>query len=146
MRIPEGIMEKTIYREKSLKYISSPEQLNDYLKVTKPAVWVVLAAVVLLLVGLLIWGAFAYIASSVSGTGTVEDKSIVITFPDDDFSMNVQEGMNVIVGDEEGLITSVGRDSQGHIFAVADIDLEDGTYDVVVNYKQTQVLGLLLGD
>ncbi len=37
-------MAKQIYREKSLNYISSPEQLNDYLKVTKPAVWAILAA------------------------------------------------------------------------------------------------------
>ena len=46
---------KQVYREKSLERISSPEQLNDYLKVTKPMVWVVLIAAVLLIVGFLIW-------------------------------------------------------------------------------------------
>ena len=30
---------KQVYREKSLERMSSPEQLNDYLKVTKPMVW-----------------------------------------------------------------------------------------------------------
>ena len=38
-------MAKGLFREKSLNYISSPEQLNDYLKVTKPAVWIVLIAI-----------------------------------------------------------------------------------------------------
>ena len=35
--------------------ISSPEQLTDYLRVTNPGIWVVLAAVILLLAGVLAW-------------------------------------------------------------------------------------------
>lgn len=41
--------DQQLFREKSLKYISSPEQINDYLKVTKPAVWGVLVAIIILL-------------------------------------------------------------------------------------------------
>ena len=45
-------MEQTsVYRKASVERISSPEQLNDYLRVTNPSVWIVLAAVVLLLAG-----------------------------------------------------------------------------------------------
>ncbi len=139
-------MAKQIYREKSLKYISSPEQLNDYLKVTKPAVWAVLAAVVLLLVGLLVWSSFAYIASSVNGVAEVDDGKMVVEFSDARYSSNVEEGMNIVVGDKEIPIVSVGRNDKGNVFAVADTDLEDGTYDVTVTYKQTQVLGLLFGN
>ena len=51
-------MDNKIYRETSVNRISSPEQLNDYLKVTKPGVWIVLLAVALLLAGLLVWGIF----------------------------------------------------------------------------------------
>ena len=47
-----------IFREKSMERISSPEQLHDYIRVTTPAVWVVLIAIVLLLVGVVIWGIF----------------------------------------------------------------------------------------
>ncbi len=45
----------SIFRQKSLKRVSSPEELNDYIRVTSPSVWVVLAALVLLLVGMLAW-------------------------------------------------------------------------------------------
>lgn len=38
-----------LYREKVLKKISTPEQLTDCLRVTNPSVWIILAAVVLLL-------------------------------------------------------------------------------------------------
>ena len=36
-----------LFREKSLEAIESPESLNDYLRVTSPQVWLVLAAVML---------------------------------------------------------------------------------------------------
>ena len=47
-----------IFRQKSMDRISSPEQLNDYIRVTTPSVWIVLAALVLLLVGMLVWSVF----------------------------------------------------------------------------------------
>ena len=47
-----------IFREKSLDRVSSPEQLNDYIRVTTPSVWIVLVALVLLLAGMLVWSIF----------------------------------------------------------------------------------------
>ena len=42
--------EKTsIFRKKSIARISSPEQLNDYICVSSPSVWLLLAAVAVLL-------------------------------------------------------------------------------------------------
>ena len=49
-------MKNSIFREKSLTQVSSPEQLNDYIRVSTPAVWLVLTAIVLLLVGVALWG------------------------------------------------------------------------------------------
>lgn len=37
-------MNDKIFRKKSVEKMSSPEQLNDYVKVTNPGVWMVLAA------------------------------------------------------------------------------------------------------
>ena len=44
-----------IFREKSIERISSPEELNDYIRVTSPSVWLVLAALIILLAGMLAW-------------------------------------------------------------------------------------------
>ena len=41
--------EPTVFRKKALERMSSPEQLTDYLCVTNPGIWVLLAAVILLL-------------------------------------------------------------------------------------------------
>ena len=58
----KGAGEKTkLFREKNLERLESPEQLNDYLRVTSPGVWMILSAVVLLLIGVFIWGVFGRI-------------------------------------------------------------------------------------
>jgi len=50
--------ENRIFRKKSLERISGPEELNDYIRVTTPSVWLVLAALVILLAGMLAWSMF----------------------------------------------------------------------------------------
>ena len=44
-----------LYRKTSLDRISSPESLNDYIRVTTPSVWIVMLAIVALLLGMLAW-------------------------------------------------------------------------------------------
>ena len=53
--------EKSIFRKKSLERVTSPEQLNDYIKVTTPSVWVILAAMLILIAGTLFWAVFGKI-------------------------------------------------------------------------------------
>ena len=71
--------EKSIFRDKSLERISTPEQLNDYIKVTKPSVWVVLIATILLIAGALVWAIFGKIeVNTENGTRTVAPISYLI--------------------------------------------------------------------
>ena len=86
---------KSVYRQSSLDRIQSPEQLNSYLRVTNPSAWIVLIAVIVLLVGALVWGSFTYIGSFVDGNAHVENGVMTIVFEDDDLARNVQPGMNV---------------------------------------------------
>ncbi len=53
--------EKSIFRKKSLERVTSPEQLNDYIKVTTPSVWMILFATLILIIGTLFWGIFGKI-------------------------------------------------------------------------------------
>ena len=58
----EGRMEeKSIFRKKSLERVTSPEQLNDYIKVTTPSVWMIMFATLVLIVGTLFWAVFGRI-------------------------------------------------------------------------------------
>ena len=44
-----------LFRDKSLEQVRSPEQLNDYIRVTTPPVWLALIASTILLLGALAW-------------------------------------------------------------------------------------------
>ena len=43
------------FKKKSVDRVQSPEELNDYIRVTSPSVWLVLLAIVLLLIGIVAW-------------------------------------------------------------------------------------------
>ncbi len=136
-------MADSIFREKSLKRITSPEELGDYLRVTSPTVWLVLGAVVLLLVGMLIWSATSSIDSIITGTAQVEEGNMRILFDDEQLAESVKPGMTVKVGETESRIVSLGTGADGTVFAMAESTLADGSYPAKVVLRQTQVLRLL---
>lgn len=61
----------SIFRQKSIDRVSSPEQLNDYIRVTTPSVWLVLLALVILLLGMLAWSILGTV-EAVSPDGVVQ--------------------------------------------------------------------------
>ncbi len=62
-----------LFREKSLEAVESPESLNDYLRVTSPGVWLVLAAVIVLLIGAILWGVFGHVRTTARVAVAVEN-------------------------------------------------------------------------
>ena len=132
-----------IYRQKSMERIQSPEQLDHYLRVTNPVVWAILAAVILMLAGMLLWSSVASVESYVTGSAYVENGEMDIWFEDNQLSRNVEAGMFASIGEEEVLITSVGSTEDGQIFALADTDLADGIYSARITYRNTQIMRLV---
>ena len=136
-------MEQTrLYRKESLDQIQSPERLNEYLRVTSPSVWVLLAAVILLLAGLLIWGSFTYIDSVAPASAEVSGGTMTLRFENEGDAENIEAGMPVRIGESSAEILSLGRDEQGP-FALARTELPDGQYEASVRYSQTQILKLI---
>lgn len=60
-------MNDSIFRKKSVDRISSPEESLDYLRVTKPAIWMILVAIVFILIAIAVW----------SITGRIEENILV---------------------------------------------------------------------
>ena len=136
-------MEDSLFREKAINKISSPEDLSNYLHVTRPSVWLMLVAVILMLGGMLVWSSVAGIDSFATGTAEVTDGTMHIHFDNEQIAENVECGMSVITGESESRISNIGTDEKGVLFAVAPTDLADGSYTVRVLFKQTRVLSLL---
>ena len=136
-------MSEPIFREKSLQRLTSPEELGEYLRVTNPSVWIVLIAVILMLVGTLIWSASYSIDSFVPGTAQVEDGSMRVFLDDAQLMSGITPGMTVKVGETESRITGIGVDADGNPFAAAPASLADGVYPASVILRRTQILKLL---
>ncbi len=77
-------MGSTIFREKSLKKIASPEQMNDYIRVSSPSVWMVLTAVIVLLAGVCVWGMFGHLDTAVQTGGVCADGHLTVLVGEED--------------------------------------------------------------
>ncbi|HAG68914.1 MAG TPA: hypothetical protein DCL38_02960 [Lachnospiraceae bacterium] len=95
-----------LFREKSLNRMASPEELDNYLKVTNPGTWFILSAVVVFLAGLMIWGYFGRLESTMTGFGRMDDGRFVIYVTGDRF-MKLKLGMQVKADKESGQISEL---------------------------------------
>ncbi len=124
--------------------IASPEQLNDYLKVTSPKVWLLFVAIVLLVGSLLVWSNFATIESYATGTATASNGELTVTFDDPAKASKVHPGMEMEVGDVRCEVLTIGVGPSGETIASAQANIPDGAYDVRVGYSTSQVISMLL--
>lgn len=62
-------MEKSIFRQSALERLSTPEQLDQAMRITSPAAWLALAAFAALIAGGLIWSFIGTVPEKVSGKG-----------------------------------------------------------------------------
>lgn len=119
----------SIFRQTSLERISSPEQLTDYLRVTNPGIWALLAAIIFLLAGLFVWSMTGNLETVADGVAVVENGQAQIMVTD---SSAVESGMTVRIGSDEYSIATVEQDDYGRAVAYAPIDKTDGKYDVKI--------------
>ena len=69
-------MKNSLFREKAYKKALSPEQINDYIKTSKPSVWVILSVIVILLFGAFVWSVCGKIEMTITSVTVCEaDKS-----------------------------------------------------------------------
>ena len=79
-------MDHSVFRQKSMERITSPEQMNDYIRVSNPSVWMLLAAVIVLLIGVCVWGAFGHLDTVVQTGGICEDGRLTVYLSEGDFA------------------------------------------------------------
>ena len=124
-------MENTIFRQKSMERVSSPEQLNDYIRVTNPGIWAVLAAVIILLIGFVVWGV----------TGTLETKVNTAA---------ISDGGTVILYVSEADIENIAQDNtvriSGNDYTITDIAVEPVAVDESFTAYTLHIGGLSVGE
>ena len=84
--------------EKRMNRVNSPEQLNQYIKLSNPGVWVILAAIIILLIGVCIWGLFGKIDNKLK-TVVIVDNYIANCYIKEDDITKVENGMKLEIND-----------------------------------------------
>lgn len=102
-------MENPIFRKKNIERVSSPEQLNDYIRVTSPGVWIVLFAVLLLLAGFIVWGTVGKLETKLNVVAVSAGEEVVCYVRMEDIS-KVETGDAVRVGNEEFSIAAIASE------------------------------------
>jgi Na+-transporting NADH:ubiquinone oxidoreductase subunit NqrC len=141
-------MQSQIFRNKSVERISSPEQLQDYMRVTTPGVWMVLTAVILLLAGMIISSAVVTMESTIKEQAVVEEDGTLlqIALPMAQKEL-VEPGMLVRVANREARIDMIFQ-LEGEVQVLAELTgegdkLSAGTYDVEIVTETVTPISLL---
>ena len=101
-------MNEGIFRKKSIDKVSSPESLNDYVKVASPSVWVILIGIIILLIGICVWGVMGRLDTKVN-VGVKCDGSENICYIGENDINNVKVGQIFDVAGTECEIFEIGR-------------------------------------
>ena len=153
-----------LFREKSLEAVESPESLNDYLRVTSPGVWLVMASAIVLLIGGILWGIFGHIRTTANfAVAVTQEKSIcyvtygqidkvmargIINIEGADYPLRTDAkiAMEFISEDVSPRVLLAGNLSAGDFVMLVkvDTDLADGIYSATAVTEDLQPISLLL--
>lgn len=155
-------MENQIFRKKSMDKISSPEQLNDYVRVSNPGIWMILFAVIILLVGVCVWGIFGHLDTEIKVAGICKKEILTCYVKEADIE-SVKEGMTVTVDKKQyevaGISTepvSVTDEMESYVLHLGELqkgewvypvmvktELEDGTYQAKITVESVSPMSFI---
>ena len=117
---------QSLFRTKSIERSESPESMNDYLQVTSPGVWIVLATVIVFLIGVCIWGIFGHIESTT--------KVAVVSTGEETICLIPQNALETVIENRSIKINGT------------DYELAPATLNPEVIAEDTNVYWILAGD
>ena len=107
-------LSSSLFNKKATEKLRNPDDLDKYVRVTNPSVWVVIAACVFLLAGLLVWAVFGSVTTSVSAMGSVvtmkkTGEPAALCFLNTDDAAKVHQGDVANVNGEQMKVQSVDK-------------------------------------
>ena len=156
-------MSEKLFREKSLKKVNSPEELNDYVKVANPGVWLLLGALIILLIGTLVWSIYGKLDTIVQALGVVENKQVNIYIKESDmekidentiFKLDNNEIQIISISKEPIVVDKEFSDYMLHVGELsvnewvyvikAQADIPDGVYPIEVIIESIKPISFVI--
>lgn len=137
-------MSEEIYRKESLEKVKSPENLDDYIKVSNPGVWLLLISIIVLLAGMCIWGVFGTIEVTQEAQVEVSEGGIYCSIESKGVK-SLQDGMIVRFDGFETNITRIFRQGSAYICELkSNQDVPDGYYIGNVVLESTHPMSFIV--
>ena len=153
----------SIFRNKNMDRVASPEKMDDYIHVTTPPLWMSLVIVLLLLCGVLVWAITGRVTVKNQNYGYCQDGILTLYIADQDRDY-VAFDTTMMVDDMEAAVTFIstrpvsgaladtyllklnGMDEGGWYYEVSlDADgLEDGIYAVSYEGETIKPISFLM--
>lgn len=157
-------MNGNLFRKSSIDKVSSPEQLNEYIRISTPGVWLLLAAIIVFITGGIVWGIFGSIETKTAATAVCESGNIHLyvnaegndipkedmTVIIDDKTMSVKKVYDYpiqIADDANDYLLFVSGLKKGGFCYVAETecrDLADGIYKAEIITKSVSPISYVL--
>lgn len=161
-RVSQFIMADEIYNKKALENIKTPDKLNDYIKVANPGWWILLVAVLVLLIGALIWAIFGKLYVTVTVPTFVEDRKGISLVSESRIN-SIDEGMPICINSVNGYISHKGYTGQKisdiatmyginssesspadtAYIVTSNIDIDNGMYNAEIAIEEVQPISFL---
>lgn len=129
-------MDNQIFRKASIERVSSPEQLNDYVRVSNPSIWMILAAIIVLLAGVCVWGIFGQLETRIATAGICENGTFTFYVTEEKIGQ-IKSGMTVNVDGNELFVSeisakpiSVNADMDGYLLYLGEFSEGEWLYEI----------------
>ena len=75
-------MAQLSFKDEKKNKITSPEQVNDYIKTSNPGAWLIILSAVILLASIFVWAVFGTLDVTVKADGIATEDGIVCYLPE----------------------------------------------------------------
>lgn len=138
------VMKETLFREKSLKKVKSPDHLSEYIRVVNPGIWLLMSSILVLLLGLCCWGVLGSIQTVVNTEVQAQNGECIGTLSQEE-GAKVKPGMEVSVEGAQGIITEVRSQSEGCVCVLKlEQPIPDGFYEAQITVESLHPISFLL--
>ena len=129
----------TIFRDKSIERVSSPDQLNDYIKLSNPGVWFILCAILVILAGAIVFGTVGHIDSTVPGVG-ISRNGLMVCLVKKEYSERFTDDMKVRIDGKTYSLdlktpepVTVWEDTNAYALTVGNMQPGEWVYEFLVD-------------
>ena len=145
-------MEKTLFRKESYDRISSPEQMRDYMRVTSPRLWMLLAAMIALLAGFLVYASTTMMETTLELSASVDQSGVIQAAVTPEQARNLEIGMKVRIGGKNARVAEIvqmlggetGKQTIVLIEPEEDLVLPEGLYQATVVTESISPIDFLM--